>query len=80
MNKFTGFVLVAFLGVTLSSCSANLSSNSPSKNSLNSELNQPIPTVSLTAQDPADQKIIDELNQFQNSSLDQDFSNIESQF
>lgn len=79
MNKFTNLAFIVSLGTMLSACSPNLSINSSLENSPTSELNQPIPTVSITAHDPADQKIIDELSQFQNPSFDQDFSNIESQ-
>jgi hypothetical protein len=45
-----------------------------------SELSETIPTTGVKAEDAEDQKLIDELNQFQDKSLEEDFSAIESQF
>jgi hypothetical protein len=39
----------------------------------------PIPTADIKAQDPADQQLVDELNQYQDASFDKDFIDIESQ-
>ena len=44
-----------------------------------SELSETIPTTGLKAEDVEDQKLVDELNQFQDKSLETDFSAIESQ-
>ena len=44
-----------------------------------SEVPETIPTTGIKAEDPEDQKLIDELNQFQDKSLEANFSEIESQ-
>lgn len=43
------------------------------------EVIEAIPTIELRAKDQEDQKLLDELNQYQDKALDTDFSEIESQ-
>lgn len=76
---FLVLVVVAVLGVFIFSRRPSPPISGPTP-SLDSELSTPVPTSDIKAADPKDQQVIDELNQYQDKSFDQDFTEIQTQF
>ena len=81
MKKYLLLTVVLTSAIIFSACTyipANTSTPTEN-NSSPINLETPIPTVIIETQDPADQSLVDELNQYQDSSLDKDFADLESQ-